>query len=110
MPKSKMENGYFVAKNFVWCVVLFCKIIGQNLKFFRWNEKLNTPIVSDDISATPLHYPTFLFFNRFWSPRQPTIACWGRPYINYTRTSGALLWFDEQKHICRDLKNSIHAG
>jgi hypothetical protein len=34
MPKSKMENGYFVAKNFVWCVVLFCKIIGQNLKFF----------------------------------------------------------------------------
>jgi hypothetical protein len=32
--KSKMENGYLFAKNFAWCLVPFCKMKGQNLKFF----------------------------------------------------------------------------
>jgi hypothetical protein len=27
-PKSKMKNEYFFAKNFAWCLVLFCKIVG----------------------------------------------------------------------------------
>jgi hypothetical protein len=33
-PKSKIENGYIFAKNFAWCLVLFCKMIEQNLKIF----------------------------------------------------------------------------
>jgi hypothetical protein len=34
-PKSKMEDAYFFAKNFAWCLVPFCKMMGQNLKFFE---------------------------------------------------------------------------
>jgi hypothetical protein len=30
---SSMENGYLFAKNFAWCLVPFCKIMGQNLFF-----------------------------------------------------------------------------
>jgi hypothetical protein len=33
-PKSKMENGYLFAKKFAWCLVPFCKMMGQNPKFF----------------------------------------------------------------------------
>jgi hypothetical protein len=33
-PKSKMENRYLFAKNFVWCLVPFYKMIDQNPKFF----------------------------------------------------------------------------
>jgi hypothetical protein len=42
-PKSKMENGYLFVKNFAWCLVPFCKMVGQNPKFFEGNGKLNTP-------------------------------------------------------------------
>jgi hypothetical protein len=41
--KSKIKNGYLFAKNFAWCLVLFCKMMNQNLIFFRWNGELNTP-------------------------------------------------------------------
>jgi hypothetical protein len=36
-----MENGYFFVKKFTWCLVLFCKIIGQDLKIFwvKWGTK-----------------------------------------------------------------------
>jgi hypothetical protein len=33
-PKSKMKNGYVFAKKFAWCLVPFCKMMGQNPKFF----------------------------------------------------------------------------
>jgi hypothetical protein len=33
-PKSKMENEYLFAKNFTWCLVLFCKMMDQNPKIF----------------------------------------------------------------------------
>jgi hypothetical protein len=33
-PKSKMENGYLFVKNFVWCLVPFYKMMGQNTIFF----------------------------------------------------------------------------
>jgi hypothetical protein len=32
--KSKMENDNHFVKNFVWCLVLLCKMIDQNLDFF----------------------------------------------------------------------------
>jgi hypothetical protein len=44
-PKSKIENGYLFTKNFARCLVSFCKMMSQNLKFFRWNGKVNTPLV-----------------------------------------------------------------
>jgi hypothetical protein len=33
-PKSKIENNYFFVKKFTWCLVSFCKMMDQNLKFF----------------------------------------------------------------------------
>jgi hypothetical protein len=34
--EAKIQNGEWIlfAKNFIWCLVLFCKIMGQNPKFF----------------------------------------------------------------------------
>jgi hypothetical protein len=40
-PKSKMENGYLFAINFAWCLVPFCKMMGQNSKknWVKWGTK-----------------------------------------------------------------------
>jgi hypothetical protein len=45
--EAKIQNGewiFFLAKNFARCLVSFCKMIGQNPKFFGWNGELNTPL------------------------------------------------------------------
>jgi len=42
-PKSKMENNYFFAKKFAWCLVSFCKMMNQNPIFFGIEGELNTP-------------------------------------------------------------------
>jgi hypothetical protein len=34
-PKYKIENEYLFAKNFAWCLVPFCKMMGQNPNFFE---------------------------------------------------------------------------
>jgi len=39
--EAKIQN----AKNFGWCLVPFCRMVGQNSKFFGPNEELNRPIV-----------------------------------------------------------------
>jgi hypothetical protein len=53
--KSKMENEYLFVKNFACCLVPFCKIIGQNPKFFRWNREPNTPLLHLGAAAAKLH-------------------------------------------------------
>jgi len=42
-PNSKIENSHLFTKNFVWCLVLLCKMMNQHLKFFGIKEELNTP-------------------------------------------------------------------
>jgi hypothetical protein len=32
-PKFKIENEYIFAKNFAWCLVPFCKMMGQTQNF-----------------------------------------------------------------------------
>jgi hypothetical protein len=61
-PKSKMENRYLFAKNFARCLVPFCKMIGQNPKFFGWNGELNTPIIAT--SEYPSFWIELLRFNQ----------------------------------------------
>jgi len=39
-----MENNHLFSKKVYMCLVLLCKMIDQNLKFFRIKKKLNTPI------------------------------------------------------------------
>jgi hypothetical protein len=35
-----MENRYFFAKKFTWCLVPLCKMMGQNLKkMVKWETK-----------------------------------------------------------------------
>jgi hypothetical protein len=33
-PKSRMQNSNYFAKNFGWCLVPFCRMVGQNSNFF----------------------------------------------------------------------------
>ena len=43
-PKSKIESSHLFVNTFAWCLVLLCKLMNQNSKFFRIKGELNTPL------------------------------------------------------------------
>jgi hypothetical protein len=54
-PKSKIENEYLFAKKFAWCLVPFCKMVGQNSIFFlgKWETKHTLKRKDERIQTSP---------------------------------------------------------
>jgi hypothetical protein len=94
-PKSKMENRYLFAKNFARCLVPFCKMIGQNPKFFGWNGELNTPIIAT--SEYPSFWIELLRFNQNMTSlvikKMTSLVAWSRMHDKNSHPSTLVFYF-----------------